>query len=338
MKRKRLVQFAFILLTFVFLWYLDGVLCIKSRHGVDQARALYYQPRDSVDVVMMGSSHIHCDIDTGLLWEKYGIASYDYSAAEQPLWCTYYYLKEFCKYQKPKVIVLDLYSPAHFKDDHQYTWLRENLYGMRFSINKLQMLYDSVELEKFWEFFPSFATYHSRFTELTGDDFLYPVTARKRLSTFKGFTPYLKRNAQIRPTLNEKASFGTFGTTVKSEIYLTKIIEYAKEHDIELFLIVTPYITNDEDETIYNRIKEIAEYYDLQFNSTNYDYDEIGLDFAQDFNDESHLNYWGAYKFTDYLGGQLKSRYDIPDRRGEDGYETWQANFEEIAEYVKENS
>ncbi len=335
MKRKRLVQIAFILLTFVFLWYLDGVLCIKSRHGVDQARALYYQPRDSVDVVMMGSSHIHCDIDTGLLWEKYGIASYDYSAAEQPLWCTYYYLKEFCKYQKPKVIVLDLYSPAHFKDDYQYTWLRENLYGMRFSINKLQMLYDSVEPEKFGEFFPSFATYHSRFTELTGDDFLYPVTARKRLSTFKGFTPYLKRNAQIRPALDEKASFGT---TVKSEMYLTKIIEYAKEHDIELFLIVTPYITNDEDETIYNRIKEIAEYYDLQFNSTNYDYDEIGLDFAQDFNDESHLNYWGAYKFTDYLGGQLKSRYDIPDRRGEGGYETWQANFEEIAEYVKENS
>ncbi len=335
MIRKRLTQVFFIILTFALLWYLDGVLSIKSRHGIDQARALYYQPRNSIDVVMMGSSHIHCDIDTGLLWNKYGIASYDYSGAEQPLWCTYYYLKEFCKYQKPKVIVLDLYSPAHFKDDHQYEWLRENLYGMRFSINKLQMLFDSVEPERITEFFPAFASYHNRFTELTKADFLYPITARKELRTFKGFTPYLNRNAQIRPVLDEKASLGT---TVKSEIYLSKIIEYSKEQDIELFLVVTPYITNDEDETVYNRFREIAEFYGLHFNSTNYDYDEIGLDFDQDFNDESHLNYWGAYKFTDYLGGQLKSRYDIPDRRGEAGYETWQANFEEIADYVRQNS
>jgi len=335
MKRKRLTQIFFIILTFAILWYLDGVLSIKSRHGIDQARALYYQPRNSIDVVMLGSSHIHCDIDTGLLWNKYGIASYDYSAAEQPLWCTYYYLREFCKYQKPKVIVLDLYSPAHFRDDHHYGWLEENLFGMRPSINKLQMVLASVEPEKVGDFIPSFAIYHGRYADVTREDLLYPLTARKKLSVFKGFTPYLGRNAQIRPKLDEKASVGT---TVKSEIYLTRIIEYAKKNDIELFLVVTPYITNDEDETVYNRIKEIAGFYGLQFNSTNYDYDEIGLDFEEDFHDKSHLNYWGAYKFTDYLGRQLKSRFDIPDRRGEKGYETWQANFEEIAEYVRENN
>ena len=335
MKRKRFAQIFFILLTLTLLWYINGVLCIKSRHGIDQTRALYYQPRNSIDVVMMGSSHIHCDIDTGLLWKKYGIASYDYSSAEQPLWCTYYYLREVCKYQKPKVIVLDLYSPAHFKEDHQYNWLEENIYGMRPSINKLQMILASVEPDRLSDYFPSFASYPNRYFELTKEDFLYPLTARKKMSTFKGFTPLLNTIAQIRPDLDEKSSMGT---TVKSEIYLTKIIEYAKENDIELFLIVTPYITNDDDEAVYNRLKEIAGYYDIQFNSTNYYYDEMGLDFKKDFYDDSHLNYWGAYKFTEYLGQQLKSRFDIPDRRGEPGYETWEANFEEIAEYVRNNN
>lgn len=333
--KKSIARVMFVVILISSLWYLDGVLCIKSRHGIDQARALYYQPRNTVDVVMMGSSHIHCDIDTGLLWEKYGIASYDYSAAEQPLWCTYYYLKEFCKYQKPKLVVLDLYSPAHFKDDHQYTWLNENLYGMRFSLNKLQMLLASTEPSQISRFFPSFVTYHGRLQTLTKDDFLFPFTKFSDLESFKGFTPYLKKNEQVRPSLDETASVGV---TVKSEEYLTRIIEFTKENDIELFLVVTPYITTDEDETVYNRIHEIAEYYDLQFNSTNYDYDEIGLDFTEDFNDESHLNYWGAYKFTEYLGEQLHERYDLPDRRGQEGYDSWQDNFEEIAAYVKDNT
>lgn len=335
MMKKRGLQAIFIALTIFTLWYLDGVLCIKSDHGIDQSRGIYYQPRDTIDVVMLGSSHVHCDIDTGLLWNEYGIAAYDYSAAEQPLWCTYYYLKEFCKYQKPKVVVLDLYSPARFKEDYQYTWLNQNLYGMRFSLNKLQMLYDCVELGRMTQFFPSFNSYHGRVDTLTKEDFLYPFTVKDEMLIFKGFTPYLGSTPQNEPVIDETASVGV---TVKSEIFLTKIIEYSKANDIELFLVVTPYITSPEDEKVYNRLSEIADYYGVQFNSTNYDYAKIGIDFNTDFFDESHLNYWGAYKFTQYLGDELKRRYDIPDRRGTPGYESWQKNFEEIAQYVRENS
>ena len=335
MKKKRCLQLFYIVLTIVTLWYLNGVLCIKSEHGINQARGLYYQPKDSIDVVMMGSSHVHCDIDTGLLWHQYGIAAYDYSAAEQPLWCTYYYLKEFCKYQKPKVMVLDLYSPARFKDDYQYKWLGENLYGMRLSMNKIQMLIDSAEPDQIENYFPDFVSYHDRVLTLEPEDYLYPFNISDRLRSFKGFTPYLEVTPQIEPVLDETSSVGV---TVKSEIYLTKIIEFAQENDIELFLIVTPYITSSEDEKVYNRLREIASYYGINFNSTNYDYEAIGLNFETDFNDESHFNYWGAYKFTEYLGKELKSRFELPDRRGEEGYETWQQNFEEIASYVEQNS
>ncbi len=330
--KKNLIRIGFVLLFIVTLIFLNRLLSIKTEHGIKQAQALYYQPRESVDVVMMGSSHIHCDINTGLLWEKYGISAYDYSAAEQPLWITYYYLKEFCKYQSPKVVVLDLYSPARFKEDYQYDWIADNLYGMRFSINKLQMLWDSVEKNRISDYFPAFFHYHSRYKDLKEEDFKAVLAWEGELASFKGYTPYLNVEPQIEPELKEEHSGGL---TVKSEVYLIKIIEYAKKNDIELFLIVTPYITTDEDETVYNRIKEIAQQYGLQFNSTNYDYDEIGLDFEKDFNDYSHLNYWGSCKFTDYLGKQLLERYEIPDRRGEEGFESWDENAEEIKRYVK---
>ena len=49
----------FLVVTIITLWYLDGVLSIKNDDGIMQASAMYYQPRNTVDVVMMGSSHVH---------------------------------------------------------------------------------------------------------------------------------------------------------------------------------------------------------------------------------------------------------------------------------------
>ena len=91
----------------------NRLLCVKSQDGIDQARAFYHQPENSIDVVFLGSSHIHCNINTAYLWTEYGIAAYDYSAAEQPLWMTYYWLREFCKTQKPKLVVVDVFGGGY---------------------------------------------------------------------------------------------------------------------------------------------------------------------------------------------------------------------------------
>lgn len=324
-KLKYFIVFFFILLTIVSFRCVDKLLSIKSAHGIQQARDMYIQPRNSIDVVFMGSSHIHCDVNTAMLWKDFGIAAYDYSAAEQPLWITYYYIKEICKYQNPKLIVLDLYSPARFKDDYQYKWLRDNLLGVRFSWNKLKMLYASCEPEHYFEYFPNFVTYHHRYPTL--EDIKYFFKSDYERASFKGYTPYYIKTPQTEPALVEDKSGGI---TIKSEQYLQKIIEYTQKNDIELYLIVSPYITTSEDELVYNRVKEIAASYGLEFNSTNYSYDEMGLDFDTDFNDESHLNYSGSCKYTEYLGAEIKKNYDIPDRRGLEKWESWDRHVEEI--------
>ena len=340
MKKEKIilvVKSVFILLLFTVVMCLsfiavDRLLCVKSEHGIMQARSMYDQPHNSIDVVFMGSSHIHCDINTAMLWEQYGIAAYDYSAAEQPLWITYYYLKEICKYQMPKLVVLDLYSPARFKDDYQYTWLNDNLMGVRFGINKLQMLYASCEPQHYFEYLPSIARYHSRFKNCEERDVEYLFSQKNERAVFKGYTPYFVEDPQAEPELTQSCSGGI---TIKSEQYLQKIIEYTKKNDIELFLIVSPYITTDEDELVYNRVHEIAGNYDLAFNSTNYFYAEMELDFEKDFNDESHLNYMGSCKFTEYLGQEIKEKYDIPDRRGCENWKSWDWHVKDINERAK---
>lgn len=330
--KKNLMRVGFLLLVMVTIYLASSILRVKSSHGINQLEGLYWQPDHSIDVMMMGSSHIHCNVNTALLWEKYGIAAYDYSGAEQPLWMSYYYLKELYKYQSPKVIVLDLFTPARYKEDYQYDWISENIFGMRFSLNKLEMMTVSVEKSKFFQYFPSFTVYHSRYDDLAEDDFNNFFWNSKEKEDFKGYTPYWQRVPQEKMEITETRKDGM---TEKSELYLRKIIEYVKSKDSELVLMAAPYVMTNEDMRTYNKISEIADEEGILFINFNEKYEKIGLDFEQDFNDESHLNYWGGCKFTDFLGGFLDTCYNIPDRRGQEGYESWDDHVRIIEEELQ---
>ena len=330
--KKNLTRIIFILLLILSFITLEQVLKIKSGHGINQKEGLYAQPKNSIDVAFMGTSHVHCGINTALLWEEYGIAGYDYSGAEQPLWMTYYYLKELLKYQKPKMIVLDLYGPARFKDDYQYEWISENIYGMKFSFNKLQMLSDSVEPHKFFDYFPDFSSYHSRYDDLNEEDFKYLFKSKEDLSSFKGYTPYTKTVPFERPVISTDVRRGL---TEKSEKYLREIIRYTKKHNISLVLIVIPYMITTEDKETYNQIMDIAKEEELIFIDYNEYYEPMGLDFSSDFNDDSHLNYEGSSKFSRSLGTFL-SGSGIPDKREYTGYESWDKHIQLIDEYINE--
>lgn len=330
--KKNLIRIGFVILFIFSIYLLASILSIKSEHGINQLSGMYWQPEDSIDVVMMGSSHVHCNINTGLLWEKFGIASYDYSGAEQPLWMTYHYLKELYKYQTPEIIVLDMYAPAAFKEDYQYKWISENIYGMKFSLNKMQMLMVSVEPKRLSQYFPSFSVYHSRYDDLEEEDFENFFWDSQEKEAFKGYTPYWKREPQQKPDIFEQRNDGL---TPKSEKYLRKIIDYTKKQGSELILIAAPYVIASDDQRTYNKIEEIAQEEGLVFINYNELYDEMKLDFEADFNDGSHLNYWGSCKFTEYLGKFLDSYDRVPDRRGQEGYESWDANVRMIDEELE---
>lgn len=306
---------------------LSKILQIKSEHGINQNRGLYFQPENTIEVAFLGTSHIHCNVNTALLWEKYGIASYDYSGAEQPLWMTYHYLKEFYKHQTPEVVVLDLYAPARFKEDYQYDWISENIYGMRFSLNKLSMLMVSVEADRLMNYFPDFAVYHGRYDELEKEDFTHFFWNENHLESFKGYTPYWNHISE-KEISNQHGVAG--GLTKKSEKYLRKIIEFMDKQDGELVLIVAPYLVVPEDEETYEEIQRVAKEYGIEVWNYN---DKMDLR-MEDLHDASHLNYWGSCKFTELLGRDLKQNYDLTDHRGEEEYESWDEHVRKIDQEV----
>ena len=321
MKKKIImIRIIYILAFFAIMFLADRVLMIWTGHGIRQAACMYVQPRDSIDVAMMGQSHIHCDVDPYVLYDEYGIASYDMSAAEQPLWITYYYIKEICKYHNPKVIVIDMYTPASFGDTFNDHWMGDNLFGVRFSLNKVKMMYHACSIDQANRFFPSFFGYHSNYDDMKIKD-LPELLKRNPDVSFKGYVGYDGTDTEFYTLTDEVTEIADIPP--RSQEYLEKILEYTRENNMELFLTAAPHYTTYEKETIYNGIGEWAERNGVPFFNGNRHLDDIGIDIHADFHDKSHLNIEGSRKYSVYLGQMLKERYEIPDRRGDEKYSSW---------------
>ena len=118
-----------------------------------------------------GSSHTYSDINPAVLWEEAGIPSYDLAGSLQPLCNTYYYMKESLKYQRPKVMVVELVRAIEDRDYIEEARTVTNTFGMKFSEEKVENLKASTAEENVADYLLGYPVYHSRYTELSRADF-----------------------------------------------------------------------------------------------------------------------------------------------------------------------
>lgn len=298
---------------------LSKILVLKSEDGINQFDALYKQPENSIDVIFLGSSKVYCDISTGVLWDNHGIASFDLGGAEAPAWVSYYQLKEALKTQSPKVIFYEVsvaaMYPTLFQADN---WAADNSYGMKWNSNRIDQLRVNSEEDDFYVRLNPFNVMHGRYKDLEENDF---VNVRST-ADYKGFDPREDTRTYERPDV--AAYTDVEPCSEKAEEYIGKIIELGKSRNIPVVLIASPYRVPESEQSIINYIKTIAEKEGAKFIDFNQKYDDIGIDFETDMADFNHLNYNGNYKYSDYFGKLLKSEFDIPDRRGDDRYISWE--------------
>lgn len=318
---KNFLKIALVIATMGFVLVLcEKVLLLKSEDGIEQIEALYLQENNTIDVLFLGSSHIYCDVNTGVLWDEYGIAGFDLGGAEQPYWNSYYYLKEALKTQKPKVIVMDITTPGIRAVDFQpENWVVCNNYGMHWNKNRIDALRASTLDQSFARLLFPLNTIHSRYDELKREDF----TDTNQTIFYKGFDP----RETVTPFETPDISHVTEMTPVseKAEKYLRMIIELAQQEEIPLLMVSAPYVVTEDSQKLYNYVFDIAEETGIPYLDFNKKYEEIGLDFQTDMAEDLHLNESGNQKFTKYLGKCILDNYEIPDRRGDAKYNSWAA-------------
>lgn len=331
MKKKGCRIIAFLcILSLVFL-KVNSILSFKYTDGVLQMERFYELEEGTVDVLVLGSSHAFVNVNPAVLYEEYGIAAYNLCASMQPTWNTYYYLKEALEYQTPELIVMDVYRLVEEFDYSKNSKIVKNTYGMRFGKNKYEAVKANVregETGLVWMHMLEFPVFHSRYAELTKEDFRPEIIASEN---YKGFHPLFETNKMTKPDIRfieEKTEIAP-----KTLEYFEKILELAEEKDIPLLLINAPYIMSADDKKIFNSLEEYLSRQtindDVRYLDLNVRYNKVGIKFKTDFADENHLNVKGVQKFNLYLGKYIKKHYEISDRRGDAAFVSYEENVKE---------
>lgn len=320
--RKRIFSAAGIFLGLVLLGGLSRVL--EANYDGNQAFAGFYAlDEQTVDVMFYGSSHIYSGVNPATLWAEFGISAYNLAGTYQYLWNSYYNMEETLKYQRPEVMVVDLYGATFDEEYGETTNFVKNVSSMRFSLNKVRNVYASVPKEKFLESLMGYPLVHDSYPELSRGNY-------ERGSDLIGGDCYKGFRASFEITAFDSLPDRWGGvkaereSTEKNRKYLEKMVKLAEKEDVELLFIVVPYAGYGEvDAEYYNWAERFATENGVGFLNGNELAEEIGLDGFSDFAEESHMNYSGAEKFSRYLGDYLKGNYILPDRRGEEAYDSW---------------
>lgn len=338
---KNLVKAATFLLLFCLLFtIINSILEFKQEDGIPQMKAFYKQPAQTIDILCMGSSHIFANINPAILYEQYGIAAYDLAGSMQPMWNTYYMFRDSLKYQKPALLVLDVFRLTEGFEYSKESKIVKNTYGMRFSVNKVASIRESIENpnnnKEIIRHLSGIATYKARVWELSLDDFREVFTSKEY---DKGYRPLFEAEAYTMPVVSEVTE--TKEIERKTKKYFLKILELAEENEIPVLLINSPYIINEDDKKIYNTLETMLADGELpghlsylDFNSL---YDEMKLNFTEDFADFDHLNVRGCQKFNEYLGQWIVDHYTVLDRRGDSRFHNYEKNLKKWKEVLAKN-
>lgn len=315
MRKKIIGSLVFFALAFVLMWKLNDAFRLKQEDGIYPMELFYEQEPGSVDVMFYGSSHTYSDINPAVIWEEQGIPSYDLAGSLQPLWNTYYYMKESLKYQRPRVMVVELVRAIESREYIEEARTVTNTFGMRLSREKIENIRVSTP-DNLVSYLLGYPVYHTRYTELSRTDFA-SYLGRPAGDASKGFYPlFVTKPYEELADMSGVTEAGELPQ--KSEEYLRKIMELAGKEGIPLVFMISPYQGIIESEQqIFNRCREIAEEEGIPFLDFNQMYQELGLDPETDFAEASHLNYRGTQKLSSWLGAWLKENYELPDRRGE---------------------
>ena len=262
----------------------------------------YYRESGNHDVIFIGDCEVYANYSPMEMYRSQGITAYIRGTSQQLIWQSYYVLKETLKYETPRVVVLNV-NAMRYSEPVKEAFNRLTIDQMRWSEEKVGIIQASMtEEEDFLSYVFPILRYHSRFDELTQEDWEYLFKVKD--NTYNGYL--VNKNINPVGTLPAKRPLADYRFAL------------CKENGVELILVKAPslypywYEQYDEQMANYARENELA-YYNFAACI-----EEIGLDFQVDTYDAGlHLNHTGAEKLSRYFAQILAENHQIPDRRND---------------------
>lgn len=325
---KRILKMTAAVLALVLVLYAaQRVLMPKYVSEAQDGRLIaeYYDSAKNHDVVFVGDCEVYENISPVKLWQEYGISSYVRGSPQQLIWHSYYLMEETLTYETPKAFVFNVLS-MKYGEPQSEAYNRLALDGMKWSSIKAASVKAAMtEEEDFLTYLFPLLRFHSRWSELTKEDFTYAFRKTPQLS-INGYLMRIDVDGVEELRTGRELSDYSFADICWE--YLDKMRTLCEENGVELILMKAP--TNTPQWYWYDQWDEQIEAYAEKYGLRYYNFlkvtDEIGLDYTTDTYDQGgHLNLSGAEKLSVYFGRILKDELGLTGHQGEEAYEsTWQ--------------
>ncbi|MDP4176805.1 MAG: hypothetical protein Q8900_00505 [Bacillota bacterium] len=331
LKKGFIKGLSFIIILLIIMSALNYIFILKTDHRYKLTQGLYLHKGNCYDVVFIGSSHMNAAMDPNVLWNEYGITSFNYATGGQTINVTYYLLKEVLKQHKNPIVVVDLYYLGLESKYGDEGYTRSVIDNMRFSKNKLDAINNCTPAQDRINYlFPIFK-YHYRWNQLKANDFNLDLNFAYYVKGFNAGTDRYGKANTSNTSVTEMENIPN-----ESKEYLYKIIDLSKKNGFKLIFTNIPCDYNDEDGTdnwvkstakVLNTASKIAKENDIPYIDYNAEVDELGFDFKNDMNNAGHVNIWGSKILSSDFGKYLKTNYQLTDHRSDINYNSWNEEY-----------
>lgn len=336
MTKKQALKAALFVAGFLFILRTVTYIVRTSGDVKDRFAGFYAEEENTVDMIMVGSSPVYPYYSAPKLYGEEGIAAYPLSTNNQRPRAIKYLLKEAQKTQDPSLFAIELrmFTMPDEEWEDTMVFTRGVTDNMKYSWNRIEAINALVsdKSERYTYYFDIFK-YHSNWKMLVLPSQLACWRYEKE-HPMKGLE--IKYGVGPAEWTDYSGETGTLAPAAEQLEVLSDLLSWIEDSGKDALFLISPYVMSKEDRQKFNYIIPIIEEAGYEVLDFNCHVEEIGLDFGTDFYDYgSHVNALGEEKCTAFLGAYLSENYDLPDRRGQKGYESWDSAW---ALYQKEQA
>lgn len=310
--KKHIIRIgAFVLIFIMMISFVSTFFKMTDSVNIATIEGFYKEPKNSIDVMMIGASEVYADYSATTAWKEHGYTSYSLGVSGVPGSLYKSMLRESLTRQHPKLVVFEvngfLQKDSYYDRTAQlHSWI-DNIHD---ESNRVQTISEVVPKDEQDNFINPLKLYHGNWKNpgKCMNSFVTRVAMKiSGTSYMKGFSSIAKSsdcNSDKQKTLY---------FTDKSRAYLTDLLEYCKKQGVEKVLFARfPHEKQIKNPEVLTQIEDLVKSYGYDFASFENDKETIGIKANDDFYNSEHLNVKGSQKFTQFVARYLTDNYKLP--------------------------
>ncbi len=286
----------------------------------------YSLPKNSLDMVFLGSSHSYCTFDPEIFDNKLNTNSFQLGMPLQHPDSTYYTLKEVLNYQKPKIVVMEVYWDL-LKNDFELNQVKTLFQVLNNETLKDEYIKEDFPLSEKIKYNVNVLKYQADYFAYKGNEYNNKIKnkfnvkdkeTKKQIGTeeyrSKGYvySDYKMLQDEYNKTNQFKNLDGkNFEFSENQKYFLQKIINLCKKNNIELIFVTAPianvsmdYIKNYN--LIHDKVANFAKKHNIFYIDYNIINKQENLLTNDNFRDDAHLNHSGVEIISNHFINILK--------------------------------